>query len=918
MAISHRLITFNERYLLKNWDQGSGNWAYSGVPANRSYMNDHCIVKNHADGTWHSFGIKKQIGETFGTRLYHAVSPDKRNWTFLADIPAAGFADPSFATHAWGATPAYIWAPDIIANPTAGAAGAVHPEQFVMCVTLVNAAKQEQLLVFTYSDDLENWTHDTASIYDPLNATDYGATPAERVWYYDWNNFRGHCRDAHFFYNDEGGTWELAVSMAQYDAAGTGWQAATARLVWDPSVSGATPDFSAGWGIENPGSKTRCAYMVAPDNTQGMMEGPWVLKAKDPSGGYSTYIGTSQQLAIGGQTVVRVADLSAIPYDVMGSDTISRWNHSAGCGLEPGIPAYDYKLGWGSNWQPVADEEELQSSVTGKYVLSRFFSSEAEASSLSDYEHWLHFSIHNIGSIDFSKTSGADASPLVSWEDGLDPAEWPIQWGTAFANQPTFGDPKRNTSRFLSDIIVSAEGYKCLAKVAQNGGLVATAANAPPADGIDNTWWDVQGVASAADAAYYEPWELGKTYYYKYVGSVAPDPGAILLAAADIYTQPFYIDTWEDRQGPYKLFQASGDEAGSAVSMDRRGYIFSDTWVLSGERISLRVAGGGSPLEFVALVSATTGEVVFKEESGKNYSLTDRLWDTTDLQGQSVYLCIADMCPTFPSGWIAVDTISEYTREYGDPAEAIVPSLPIPANSRLQITEVLGLAPERQSTSLLKSELYDAVASKLRLGVEMLAPLESEMNQWALDCLNWLLPLAPDYALESVMARHTGTPAQGIFVHSLPTAVLKVARVSHLDDGDEFTQVTPQQFAAAAGQLPADDYYLAIAGATQHGGSFSAGRRVWADVMGEILAHRVDPDDRIAVDYVPVPAWGDDGTPAGITIPHGWQGMISTYCAIQVKAKEGDQQQAEFYWKMLKDELSRFRGFEAASKSIGG
>lgn len=262
--------------------------------------------------------------------------------------------------------------------------------------------------------------------------------------------------------------------------------------------------------------------------------------------------------------------------------------------------------------------------------------------------------------------------------------------------------------------------------------------------------------------------------------------------------------------------------------------------------------------------------------------------------------------------------------------------------------------------SLTKSDLLDAVAAKMDIqSADYTTAQQSEVQQWALDCLRWLMPLAPEYAITSVVesATNEGEP------YTIASDCLKIVRVSHYTDGDLVKYLEPTAFTR-------------IKNAYSSGtNSYETGFRIWSDIMGTVNVFRIDAADTISVDYIKEPAWGDalyrkkaatsqsfelrlghvsvgtgdDSEPPGgahyavfwsevtysaahteweaggatysgneLTIPNGWAGLIGSYCAIHAKMKDEEPQQAQAHWQMFMQELSRFRGFEDIAKSIGG
>jgi len=266
---------------------------------------------------------------------------------------------------------------------------------------------------------------------------------------------------------------------------------------------------------------------------------------------------------------------------------------------------------------------------------------------------------------------------------------------------------------------------------------------------------------------------------------------------------------------------------------------------------------------------------------------------------------------------------------------------------------------------LSASELLDAVAAKNDLSSsDYNTTQESQIKVWALDCLKWLLPMAPEYAIESVLQP---TSSAGTTL-ARPSDCLKLVRVS-TSNGDLCEFVPPHK-------------YTRIANAYASGtNSYGDGFRIWTDDMGTVKVFRLG-SGTLTAHYIKAPSWGDalevkhdipdDGTTwtyykllrnhtsAGdngvdepgvganwttfwtqlatsttttdwitsgdytsavadsVTIPDGWEGLISSYCSIMAKMKDEEPAQAQAYWGVFMQELSRFQGFENIVKSVGG
>jgi len=261
--------------------------------------------------------------------------------------------------------------------------------------------------------------------------------------------------------------------------------------------------------------------------------------------------------------------------------------------------------------------------------------------------------------------------------------------------------------------------------------------------------------------------------------------------------------------------------------------------------------------------------------------------------------------------------------------------------------------------TLTKSDLLDAVAAKMDITQDDYTGAQaSEIQTWALDCLRWLMPMAPEYAITSALQSVTNQAEP----YTIPSDCLKVVRVLSYTDSDLMRYVEPTKF-----MYVKNSYNSAS-------NSYAAGYRIWSDIMGEIQCFRVDGADTINVDYIQEPSWGDaytvdnDGsyyelirghtasaegginepgtganwqifwseietvvanpwvaaadytavTYAQLTIPNGWEGLVANYCVVQAKMKDEEPQQAQLLWQMFMQELARFRGFEDVKVSVGG
>jgi len=210
--------------------------------------------------------------------------------------------------------------------------------------------------------------------------------------------------------------------------------------------------------------------------------------------------------------------------------------------------------------------------------------------------------------------------------------------------------------------------------------------------------------------------------------------------------------------------------------------------------------------------------------------------------------------------------------------------------------------------TITQAVLYDAVASRLGVIREELIPVNEDIDAWALDCLRWLLPLAPSYAVSSIL---TAASAQAE-PWAIPATCLKVVQVRHATDNDILTYVPPSEFPAISVHIESTDYYISNPMTGGLKGGYYKGSRVWTDAEGQVTAHNIGSSDTLDILYITAPVAGI----YPLSIPNGWEGLLATYCAIQLKMKwdqDVSQLQAAF-----KNELSRFQGFTNVPETVGG
>jgi hypothetical protein len=121
---------------------------------------------------------------------------------------------------------------------------------------------------------------------------------------------------------------------------------------------------------------------------------------------------------------------------------------------------------------------------------------------------------------------------------------------------------------------------------------------------------------------------------------------------AKTWVKDGWINTYEYYTGPLG-YGIPGSYQGEA----KTGMIRSNPFVVSGNSITLLVGGSDLPLEcYVALVDASTGEVLFRETGRGSNEMDQRAWDVRPAQGRNVYFEIADLSTT---GHVCVDEIVE-------------------------------------------------------------------------------------------------------------------------------------------------------------------------------------------------------------------------------------------------------------------
>jgi hypothetical protein len=117
-----------------------------------------------------------------------------------------------------------------------------------------------------------------------------------------------------------------------------------------------------------------------------------------------------------------------------------------------------------------------------------------------------------------------------------------------------------------------------------------------------------------------------------------------------------WIGSYEKFQGPLTAFP-QGHAQGDAPT----GIIRSNPFVITGNSMNLLVGGGNYPdLCYVAMVKASTGEILFTETGENTDEMTRRYWNLIPHKLETVYIEIADKSSDV-FGHICVDNIIEST-----------------------------------------------------------------------------------------------------------------------------------------------------------------------------------------------------------------------------------------------------------------
>ncbi|UCH85456.1 MAG: family 43 glycosylhydrolase, partial [Candidatus Latescibacterota bacterium] len=115
-----------------------------------------------------------------------------------------------------------------------------------------------------------------------------------------------------------------------------------------------------------------------------------------------------------------------------------------------------------------------------------------------------------------------------------------------------------------------------------------------------------------------------------------------------------WLSSYERYQGPLGIGSVGSYQGNSPVGMIR-----SKTFTVAGNSMNLLVGGGNYPDQcYVALVNASTQDVLYKETGNNSYELDRRFWDLRPYIGEQVYVEISDGS-TSTFGFISCDDITE-------------------------------------------------------------------------------------------------------------------------------------------------------------------------------------------------------------------------------------------------------------------
>jgi len=199
---------------------------------------------------------------------------------------------------------------------------------------------------------------------------------------------------------------------------------------------------------------------------------------------------------------------------------------------------------------------------------------------------------------------------------------------------------------------------------------------------------------------------------------------------------------------------------------------------------------------------------------------------------------------------------------------------------------------------------YDTLEAAVAayMDVEAADLTDASVMEWAEDCLRWLLPRAPEYAVESIATdESSGSGSTGI---TIPATSLKILSVSSGSTPYHHRYVSPEQLES-------------IRNAYANGASsFGSGRGIWSVIGGKVFTFR--DTSTVVVRYIATPTWNLTPDPDELTIPNGWEGIVALYVAIQAKFADEEVEQAALLAQQLNGQLQKMQGFEDVPVAVGG
>ncbi|MCP4291269.1 MAG: hypothetical protein GY780_05480 [bacterium] len=186
-----------------------------------------------------------------------------------------------------------------------------------------------------------------------------------------------------------------------------------------------------------------------------------------------------------------------------------------------------------------------------------------------------------------------------------------------------------------------------------------------------------------------------------------------------------WFNSRENYSGPLSGMGSPGDTLGSSAT----GKIESKEFLLRGRTLRLLLAGSFHPDDcYVALLDATTDQILDQVHSLGETALTERFWDVSLWHGQFVKLAVVDLAD---EGWIAVDGIEEQD-EYlsaidqgpGLARLQTLKAVPSPFNGHTEFRL------ELKQQAPLKLEIFDVRGYKVWQAPELLAPAGITIVPW--------------------------------------------------------------------------------------------------------------------------------------------------------------------------------------------